>query len=368
MSNTSPPNSNNGNCAPQTRPPLAPITNVTSPNNDNKQQEKTTQLTAKLKTMKLHLPHPNSLDVLPSPTDKWSATTHPIKGFSFGFLGYHIFYKHFYFHHGRVLHTNAFAPSTTASTVGDGGNPRGSTELDDEIGANCAMSKDDYTLFAMLVLGLRPGKTHGTQRSNGSFVNMLLEDFVSLTNLTNVFPLNEPSDRKALARILARFTILLLGADALTPDIISQVWGQNNIVRTNLGGPRGDLALIRRQLTSLAIVANNIFHLWLTTSFNNNIIIPLDTLNYLPPGVRDILHLIQHNASAIYVRECLPSTHERINILKNNLRQHPTNPVSSDFATIVIGWYRDLLLHGDHSDDTTGSTNHIFSAYGLYDS
>jgi hypothetical protein len=146
---------------------------------------------------------------------------------------------------------------------------------------------------------------------------MLLEDFVSLTNLTAVFPLNEPSDRKVPARILSRFSILLLGADALTPEIISQVWGQNKIVRTNLGGSRGDLALTRRRLTSLAIVANNIFHLWLTTSFNNEIIIPLDTLKYLPSGVQDILYPIQNNTSAIYER--LPPGQERIYILKNNL-------------------------------------------------
>ncbi len=148
---------------------------------------------------------------------------------------------------------------------------------------------------------------------------MLLEDFISLTNLTNVFSLNEPLDRKSLAQILARFSILLLGADALTPDIISQVWGQNKNARAYLGGPRGDLALIRRRLISLAIVANNVFHLWLTTSFNNNVIIPIDTLKYLPPGVRDILHLIQHNTSAIYVRESLPPGHERIKILNHNL-------------------------------------------------
>ena len=160
----------------------------------------------------------------------------------------------------------------------------------------------------------------------------------------------------------------LLGADALTPDIISQVWGQNKIVRTNLGGPRGDLALIRHRLISLAIVTNNVFHLWLTTSFNNNVIILLDTLNYLPPGVCDILHLIHNNASDIYVQECLPSEHEQINILKHNLQQHPTNLMSSDFTKIKIGWYCNLLLHGDHSDDATGSTNHIFSAFGLSDS
>jgi hypothetical protein len=171
-----------------------------------------------------------NLQVLPSPTDKWSVTTHPVKGWSLGFLGYHIFYQHFYFHQGRVLHTNAFAPSTTATTVGNGGTPRGSTELDDEIGNNCAMSKGDYVLFAMLVLGLRPGKMHGTLRSNCSFVNMLLKDFVSLTNLAAVFTLNESSDQRALARILPHFSILLLGADVLTPAIIAQVWGQNKIV------------------------------------------------------------------------------------------------------------------------------------------
>ena len=87
------------------------------------------------------------------------------------------------------------------------------------------MSLDEYTLFAILVLGLCPGEMHGTTRSTGLFVNMLLEDFVSLVNLTDVFPLNEPSDQKALARTLARFSILLLGADALTPTNINQVWG-----------------------------------------------------------------------------------------------------------------------------------------------
>ena len=151
------------------------------------------------KMMKLCLPHPKSLDVLPSPTNKWSATTHPIKGWTYGFFGYHIFYKHFYFHDSRVLHTKAFAPSTTATTVGDGGNPRGSTELDKVTGHNCTMSRDEYNLFTLLVLGLRPDKNHGTKRSESSFINMLLEDFVSLTNLTAVFALNKPTDRKMLA-------------------------------------------------------------------------------------------------------------------------------------------------------------------------
>jgi hypothetical protein len=149
MSNIHLPPPCQGSNTTQTRPPLRLITN-TAPSSDNDGKQNTQPPMEKLKTMKLRLPHPNNLNapLSSSSSNKWSATSHPIKGLSLGYIGYHILYKHFYFHHGRILHTNAFAPSTTASTIGDGGNPRGSTELDDEIGANCAMSKDDHIIFA----------------------------------------------------------------------------------------------------------------------------------------------------------------------------------------------------------------------------
>ncbi len=132
---------------------------------------------------------------------------------------------------------------------------------------------------------------------------MLLEDFVSLTNLTAVFALNEPTDRKMLACILDRFAILLLGADALTPTIIQTVWGENEVVQRNLGGPRGNLAIIRCRLISHACVANNIFHLWLNTTFNGHTIIPLDSLKYIPAGACYILQLARCDDAASYVRE-----------------------------------------------------------------
>jgi hypothetical protein len=162
-------------------------------------------------------------------------TTHPVIGWAYGYLGYHIFYKHFYFHQGRVLHTKAFAPSTTATTIGDGGKPQGSTELDDVTGHNCAMSQDENIIFTMLVLGLWPGKMHGTKQNDSSFINMLPEDFISISNLTAGFALNEHTDQRALVCILARFSILLLGADTLAPVIIEQVWGQNKVAHRNLG-------------------------------------------------------------------------------------------------------------------------------------
>jgi len=228
------------------------------------------------------------------------------------------------------------------------------------------MDKDEFHMFAHLVLGLRPPKQHGTAPSERSLLNMLLEDFVVISNLTAVFALDEPDDRRTLARRLARFSLLLLGADALTPKIVRKVWGENEVVCRNLGGPRGDLALVRRRLISLASVTNNTFHLWLTTTINGGILIPPNSLQHLPPGVQDILHLISLNDAAIYVREPLHSGQNRIHILQNNLRQNPHTPISSNFEDIIVGWYRDLLLGSNHSTDFTGMENHIFAAYGLY--
>jgi hypothetical protein len=86
----------------------------------------------------------------------------------------------------------------------------------------------------------------------------------------------------------------MLEAKALTPKIVEQVWGTNPIIQKNLGGSRGDLALTQRCLISMAVVANNTFHLWLTTFFNKTTkIVPPESLHHVPPGVRDILKLVE---------------------------------------------------------------------------
>jgi hypothetical protein len=77
----------------------------------------------------------------------------------------------------------------------------------------------------------------------------------------------------------------MLGAEALTSRIVERVWGSNPIVRRNLSGTGGDLALIHQQLISLAVIANNTFHLWLTTSSNGTMIIPPEGLIHVPPGI-----------------------------------------------------------------------------------
>jgi hypothetical protein len=105
------------------------------------------------------------------------------------------------------------------------------------------LTKKEYVTFAILVLGLHPGLQNGTRQSERSFLNMLLEFFFTLTNLDAVYLLDERTDNCAIPRILARFSLLKLGANALTPAIVEQVWGQDDNACQHLGSPRGDLAL-----------------------------------------------------------------------------------------------------------------------------
>ena len=102
-----------------------------------------------------------------------------------------ILYKHYFFHDGWVLLTQAFTASTTASTVGDGGLPWGSTELDDETGHNCRMTHKEFQDFDFLVFhGLDKHSSLGSSwhslefaQMNQSFLNMLLSDFAMISNL-----------------------------------------------------------------------------------------------------------------------------------------------------------------------------------------
>ena len=73
-----------------------------------------------------------------------------------GLNGMTISYAHYYFHQYPVLLTHTYATSTTATTVGDKGNPHGSTKLDNESGHNCCMidADADFWIFANHVLGL----------------------------------------------------------------------------------------------------------------------------------------------------------------------------------------------------------------------
>jgi hypothetical protein len=148
------------NAPPDTSPPPILLDENVSPSPEQAQAQP--QLLQGIKTMRLCLPHPSSLDVLLYPPDKWSATTHPIKGEIFGFINSPISYQHFYFYQSHVLHTKVFAVSTTATTVGNGSKPKGSTELNNATGHNCVMMKKEYVTFAILVLSLCPGLQHGT--------------------------------------------------------------------------------------------------------------------------------------------------------------------------------------------------------------
>jgi hypothetical protein len=116
----------------------------------------------------------------------------------------------------------------------------------------------------------------------------------------------------------------------------------------------------------MAVIANNTFHLLLTTYFNKaTMIVPSESLVHVPPGIQNILQLVESDASAIYVRKPLPAGQDCIDILLHNLQSRSIVPISIDFEDIVVHWYSDLLLDYNQATDETGVDNQIFHAYGL---
>ncbi len=93
-------------------------------------------------------------------------------------------------------------------------------------------------------------------------------------------------------------------------------------------------------------------------------IVPSESLIHVPPGVRDILQLVESDASAIYVCKPIPAGQDCIDIHLHNLRSSSINPISINFEDIVLSWYLDLLLDYDQATNKTG-VDQIFHTYGL---
>ncbi len=83
-----------------------------------------------------------------------------------------------------------------------------------------------------MVLGL-DHNSWATTCTKSAFRNLILQDIDALVyyydtdNYVNSMQVLSPSNLTDMARILARLTLLLVGADACIPHIIDSVWGAN---------------------------------------------------------------------------------------------------------------------------------------------
>ncbi len=97
---------------------------------------------------------PSPTNISHFPTDGWMSNTRPTTCGVSGCIGTIIGYKDYYLKNKRVLCTHVFSVAAVTTTTDDGASPLGSTELDDKTGHNCKMSKEFYTSFGLLILGL----------------------------------------------------------------------------------------------------------------------------------------------------------------------------------------------------------------------
>lgn len=260
---------------------------------------------------------------------------------------------------GRILRTNFFGSGAIGSTVGDGGSPQGSTELDSEAGYNCELPRKQHRLYCTIVCALDP-KGYGIRRNNNNAYNTKLNDLYCLINTIPTRGSDIPGDREHMAVGLARFCFHYIGSKALTQAIIDEVWQERAI---ELGGERGDLEIIRRRAICDCSISINLLHIWSAPDDENQQI--LGDITFLTPPLNKIFKILQTGKHRNYVREPICTGEEIISILMDNLRNHSTHPESAVFEQKIVQWYRDLLLNCDEVTDETGVNNGIFAAFGL---
>ena len=306
---------------------------------------------------------------IPSPTnaantpfdDGWHLCTKNYTSVVPGFIGENIGSDGFYMTGGSILQTNGWKTSATSSTIGDGGQPEGSTELDDDTGHNCKMSKERYKTIATRIYGLEP-TSYAVTRGNSPFVNLLLDNFVAIVNINVVRKSNIPHDKLVLGKLLARATLLHIGKSAISHKIIEQVWGNSAVIRNELGGIRGDLQQTGRRLTLNSRIAANYLYIWTN---GTNPLITDEGIDRLPGALRHIFHLRRKHVGTCDVRMPISMGEDCTKILMDNLRDARDTPETTTFEDKAIQWYTDFLLHGDTADDDTGMENGIFAAYGV---
>ena len=178
----------------------------------------------------------------------------------------------------------------------------------------------------------------------------------------NQVPFSYPGDRKDMARILPRLTLLLVGADTCTTHIINFVWGEDNDARLALGGPRGELSLMRRKILSLSKVAINAVYIW-TTNPDTPVFQPTsDSFERLSPTLQKLI--LGTHKNNVFAHEPVPPDTAATQLLTTNLCNH-TVPDNLPFEEKAIRWYHDLLLNHDVADDMTGFDNGILVACGM---
>jgi hypothetical protein len=84
-------------------------------------------------------------------------------------------YDDYYLKNECVLCTRVFSVAAVATTINNGASPLGSTELHNEMGHNCKMSKEIYTSFGLLVLGLNHN-SWATACTERAFRTLLIQD------------------------------------------------------------------------------------------------------------------------------------------------------------------------------------------------
>lgn len=267
------------------------------------------------------------------------------------------------FKNNRTVDTNVFEDCVTGTTIGDGGTPPGSTELDKAAGRNCVLSDDQLLHASLYVVRLSPEGYGG--RSTPHVWNCTADDVHAVINYVPAIRSWISGDRTLCGTALARLVSVMCGPEALNSWIFEHGFlnhAEPEVLHV-LGGEEGHYDLLMRHMTRRSIVGRNMLNHWLQKGelFGET---SLDKWGDVGKTLEEIFDVLRGDDTITFVREKATSGRKIVMILMDKLRTKKgwEHAVWEDTAA---SWFRDFLTKGD-ADDSTGLTNGLFFAFGLH--
>jgi hypothetical protein len=280
-----------------------------------------------------------------------------------GFIGVPIGTKTNYAIGGQLLALEFFTRQALRSTIRDGNHPPGSTELDDATGQNAYVTQEQFQAIMIRCFGAHSAHY---PRTLDYLLNVTIWNLAAINQFQLVRRCNIPGDKIEFGRLLAFCVIMFVGACATTPKIFEESIGQDPALCTEIGGERGDIAVLTRLSRCMHKVVTNHLYLWQRPSYGHEPVLTQTFIDGLPPSLIDMMAIYSDDDSLTFVRQPIPSGEGIANILMQRLRESKHNPEAcAVFEDKVIQWYTDFFVNHDDITDETGIDNGIFAAFGV---
>ena len=122
-------------------------------------------------------------------------------------------------------------------------------------------------------------------------LNTTLWNLTAINQFQLVRRCNIPGSKIEYGKLLAFCVIMLVGAGATTPTIFDESIGRDPALCTEIGGERGDIAVLTRLSRCMHKVVINHLYLWQRASYSHEPVLTKTFIYGLPPSLIDMMSI-----------------------------------------------------------------------------